>query len=195
MTLALFDFDGTITFKDSLAEFVKFSRGTQRYYAGLFYLSPMLLLYKLGIIPNNRAKELFLAHFFQGMSRKEFTRLGQKFAHHEIDKIIRSKARKALQKHLQQGDCVVIVSASIKCWLEAWCQQHHIALIATELEFKQAQFSGRFQTKNCYGIEKVNRVKACYDLTTFDTIYAYGDSKGDSELLALANHAFYKPFH
>jgi len=173
MNLALFDFDGTITTKDSLEEFIIFAKGASRYYAGLLYLSPMLLLYKLHIIPNGRAKELFLAHFFKGTSQKEFETLGEHYALNEIDKIVRPQAKKAILQHQQNGDTVVIVSASVDLWLKVWCQKSNIALISTELEFKNGMFTGRFKGEN---------------------IYAYGDSEGDRELLALANKSFYKPF-
>ena len=54
--------------------------------------------------------------------------------------------------------------------------------------------TGNFITKNCYGQEKVNRIKESYDLSKYDLIYAYGDSRGDKEMLELANNSFYKPF-
>lgn len=54
--------------------------------------------------------------------------------------------------------------------------------------------SGYFATPNCYGAQKAIRIKARYDLAKYDEIYAYGDSKGDREMLALATHAFYKNF-
>ena len=43
-------------------------------------------------------------------------------------------------------------------------------------------------------IEKGNRVKEAYNLDDYDRIYAYGDSRGDKELLELADKSFYKPF-
>jgi phosphoserine phosphatase len=49
-------------------------------------------------------------------------------------------------------------------------------------------------TKNCYGIEKSNRVNKAYNLSGYDHIYSYGDTRGDTELLALADESFYKPF-
>ncbi|KAA8711021.1 haloacid dehalogenase-like hydrolase [Helicobacter canis] len=54
--------------------------------------------------------------------------------------------------------------------------------------------SGEFATPNCYGEQKAVRIKARYDLSRYEEIYAYGDSKGDTAMLALATHAFYKPF-
>jgi len=194
MNLALFDFDGTITNKDSLEEFIKFARGASRYYMGLLYLTPMLTLYKLKIIPNYRAKEILMAHFFKGMPQSDFEALGEKYSLNEIDKIVRPKALQAIKKHQKNRDAVTIVSASMHSWLKAWCEKHKITLIATELEFENGLVTGRFKTKNCYGIEKANRVKALYNLKIFKTIYAYGDSTGDKELLALAHKSFYKPF-
>ena len=67
-------------------------------------------------------------------------------------------------------------------------------LIATRLEIKDDLMTGKFLTKNCYGIEKVNRVKEAYNLDDYDCIYVYGDSRGDKELLELADKSFYKPF-
>ena len=87
---------------------------------------------------------------------------------------------------------MVVVSASIDSWLQKWCDYYQIELIATQLEFKNGKLTGRFATKNCYGIEKVNRIKAQFDLTKFEHIYAYGDSAGDKEMLAISTHPHYK---
>lgn len=96
--------------------------------------------------------------------------------------------------HQNEGHDVVIVSASMAEWLQPWCDQNSIVLISTRLEVKEGRLTGRFATKNCYGPEKANRVKAAYDLSRYDHIFAYGDSRGDRELLALADEPFYKPF-
>lgn len=47
---------------------------------------------------------------------------------------------------------------------------------------------------NCHGIEKVNRIRNAVDLSNYDDIYAYGDSKGDSGMLDLATRRFYRSF-
>lgn len=96
--------------------------------------------------------------------------------------------------HKKEGQTVVIVSASMRCWLKPWCDQQHIELISTELEVEDNKLTGQFSTKNCYGVEKENRVRTAYDLSIYDNIYAYGDSSGDKELLALADESYYKPF-
>lgn len=49
-------------------------------------------------------------------------------------------------------------------------------------------------TKSCYGIEKEHRIKEAYMLTSYEHVYAYGDSRGDREMLSLADTKEYKPF-
>lgn len=194
MKLAFFDFDGTITSKDSLEDFIQDTIGELRYYVGLLKLSPMLISYKLKLIPNYIAKEKLITYFFKGMDANEFQKLADQYSLHQIDNITRPKAIEKIKWHQDQGHKVVIVSASMACWLKPWCEKNNIELISTELEISDNRLTGKFSTKNCYGIEKENRVNEVYDLNEYDYIYAYGDSRGDKELLALADENFYKPF-
>jgi len=194
MRLALFDFDGTITTKDTLIEFIKYAKGLPSYYIGMVILSPILLRYSLDILPNHIAKERMIAYFFRGYSESDFKDIATKYAKTQIDKIIRPQATEKIKWHQDRGDRVVIVSASIKCWIKDWSDRYGIELLSTQLKFVDGKFVGKFETKNCYGIEKVNRVRDRYNLEKFDYIYAYGDSSGDNEMLSLADEGYYKPF-
>jgi len=194
MTLALFDFDGTITTKDSLVEFIQFAVGKPKYYFGLLALSPMLLLYKLKLIPNNIAKEKLISYFFKNSDLNDFIKISFTYSTTKIKNIIRPLALEKILWHQEQGHKVVLVSASLKQWLEPWCNEHNIDLICTELEIKNNQLTGKFSTNNCYGIEKATRVKEAYKLDEFSSIYPYGDSAGDTQLLELAEYSYYKPF-
>lgn len=194
MKLALFDFDGTITTRDSLVDFIQFAVGKRAYYMGLLALSPMLITYVIKLTPNDRAKERMIAHYFRGWDKARFEKIANSYALKEIDRIVRPDALSKMQWHQKQGDRVVVISASMKCWLKAWCAMQGAELLSTELEFVDERLSGRFKTKNCYGPEKVNRIKAYLNLKEYAYIYAYGDSSGDRELLALADEAYYKPF-
>lgn len=193
-SLVLFDFDGTITSKDSLADFIQYAVGKPAYYIGLFTLSPMLAAYTLKLIPNHFAKEKLISHFFKNCDVEHFQKLAEKYSLEQIDKITRPKAIEKINCFQEQGYKIVIVSASMECWLRAWCDKNHIDLISTRLEIKGSKLTGKFATRNCYGREKANRVKEAYDLSQYDHIYAYGDSRGDYELLALADESYYKPF-
>lgn len=194
MTIAFFDFDGTITTDDSLLKFIRFVVGDRRFLLGLVVLSPMLVLYKLKLIPNYKAKQYMLSWFFKDMRKVDFLKVANEYSLVHIDKILRPKAIEKINWHKNQGHKVVVVSASIECWLRPWCEKNNLELIATKLEIKDGIVTGKLLSKNCYGVEKVNRIKELYDLENFDYIYAYGDSSGDKQMLEISHEKFYKPF-
>lgn len=123
MTLALFDFDGTITTDDSLLKFIRFVVGDVRFIIGLIVLSPILVAYKLKLIPNYKAKQKMLSWFFKGCSQKEFKKVANDYSLKHIDEILRQKAMEKLSWHKKQNHKIVIVSASIECWLYPWCEK------------------------------------------------------------------------
>lgn len=194
MKIAFFDFDGTITKVDTLIDFIRYAKGDLRFSFGMFVLLPMLFLYKVKIIPNYKAKQLMISHFFKGMDEENFMKLTSTYSLNKIDAIVRKQAMEKIKWHQEQGDELVIVSASMECWLKPWCDKNKISLIATKLEMKNKKVSGKFLTKNCYGEEKVNRIKNKYNLQAYTYIYAYGDSRGDHAMLSIADSSNFKPF-
>lgn len=194
MTLALFDFDGTITTNDSMIDFIRFAKGDYQYFLGMLVLSPTLILYLLKIIPNNIAKQKMLTYFFKGMKEFEFKTLTQNYSLTKIDTIIRQKAIAQIHWHQQQNHTIVVVSASLECWLEPWCTRNNLTLISTRMKFENGRATGKFINNNCHGPEKVKRIQEIFNLEEFNHIYAYGDSNGDKEMLSLAKYQYYKPF-
>lgn len=193
-TLVLFDFDGTITTKDTLIEFVRFYKGRRKYCTGMLMLAPMLALFALRIIPNWKAKQLFLAHYFRGESQANFHSRCLAFSAKLLPQFIRPGALKALKAYRDANATVAVVSASAENWVKPWCDQQGILCLATKLEVKDGLITGKIEGRNCYGDEKVCRIKEHFDLTKFQTIIAYGDSSGDKEMLELAHQRHYKPW-
>ena len=194
MKLALFDFDGTITRRDSFIHFIIFSIGFRRFLAGLFMLSPLLVAYKLNIISNAKAKEKVLNFFFRGWSVDRFRKAAYRYSREKLPLIINKTAMDRLNWHKQEGHKVIVVSASFESLLIDWCSEQNIDLVGTKIEIKDAKLTGRFLSRNCYGIEKVKRIKESIKLSDFEYIYAYGDSRGDREMLALGDETYYKVF-
>ena len=192
--LALFDFDGTLTVKDTLLAFIRFYKGNFRFYVGMIVLAPMLVLYKLKIIPNWKAKEYVLAFFFKGEDVVLFNRKAKEFSLREIPRLLNDIALKKLHWHKSQGDRVAVVTASAVNWVKPWSDEAGVGLVATKLEEKHGRLTGKISGKNCYGPEKVKRL--CENINTgeFTSIYAYGDSRGDKELLEMATHPFFRRF-
>jgi phosphatidylglycerophosphatase C len=193
-TIAFFDFDGTITIKDSLLEFIKYCKGRNAYYLGFALHTPVLAAYKLNIISNQRAKEIMLRYFFGKMNMDVFIQCCANFSEQIIPSLIRPKALQEIDKLKAAGAGVVIVSASPEYWLQGWCDNIGVKCIATRLLTAGNKLTGKIDGINCYGEEKVNRIKKNYDLDTFSSVYCYGDTPGDKPMLALGTIRFYKPF-
>ncbi|HOP29557.1 MAG TPA: HAD-IB family hydrolase [Spirochaetota bacterium] len=193
-TIAFFDFDGTITRKDSFVDFVIFAVGRFAFLLGILINSMTLLGYKLGYISNSIAKERLWSAFFRGWKAEEFQTAADRYSHEQMNKIIRAEAVERIEWHKNKGHIVVVVTASLEPWLKLWCDKNGLELIATKIEIDHGVLTGRFMTRNCYAGEKVNRIKEKYDLRQFKCIYAYGDSKGDFEMLNLADKKYFRKF-
>ena len=190
MKLALFDFDGTLTTKDSLGEFIKFAVGKPTYYFKLALFSPIFFLYKTKLMDNAYAKKLLFRLYFQGISEIDFKSVAQKYSQTKIYEILRKDIYEKFLAHIENGDRVIIVSASMKCWLEDFASKHKVELLSTELAFNRSIFQGEFSTKNCHGREKLKRVKEILSLDDYEEVYTYGDSSGDDAILDIAHHKF-----
>lgn len=193
-SIAFFDFDGTITFKDTLFEIIKYQKGRCALYAGLVKISPWLVAMKLKIISNTAAKQKMLSYFFSNTPLHIFQTGCENFISEKLPLLIRHSALKKIKEYQQKGTHVVIVSASAENWIAGWCTDLNIACIATKLEVKNSKITGKIEGRNCHGEEKVRRIKEAYDLDAYDEIFCYGDTKGDKPMLSLATFAYYKPF-
>lgn len=192
--IAFFDFDGTITSKDTLLEFIKFTKGKSRFYWGMLICSPFLIAFKLKLITNQRAKERVLRFFYSGMHAEAFDAQGVSFVKERLPALIRSKAHKEIQLLQEKGIEVVVVSASPENWIKPWAKNQHIVVLASKMEVRKELLTGKLQGNNCHGIEKIRRIEEAYLLSDYHRIYAYGDSSGDKAMLARATIRFYKPF-
>ena len=192
--IAFFDFDGTITKKDSFLEVIKYQKGNTAFYRGFFFNIPYLTGLKLKVISNQVAKEKILKYFFGGMPLSSFQSACDHFIADKFDGLIRHAALTEIENLKANGFKIVVVTASAENWVKKWCDKNNISLIGTRLEIQNDTITGKLIGKNCHGEEKAVRIKAQYSLSDFDEIYSYGDSGGDRQMLALATKAFYRPF-
>lgn len=193
--LALFDFDGTITRKDTLIEFMRFSQGTFRASLVFIRLLPSAVKFALKLISNQEFKEVFLRLAYCGADANWLKECAEAFTKQQLPGLIREKAKKRIQWHRDRGHRIVLVSASADIWLEPWCRQEKIELICSHLEVVDGKLTGKIAGKNCRKAEKVSRIKAEIDVSEYSKIYAYGDSSGDTEMLAFADDGQFRPFH
>ena len=193
--IAAFDFDGTITRKDTLIEFLRFAGGNARLYAVFTLYSLLLVLMKLRLYDNQKAKEKIFAHYFKDIPLEQFNDLCRRFSEQKGQSLVYADAKAQIAKHREQGDEVVIISASIENWVCHFAKALKAdKLLATKVEVQEGMLTGRFLTANCYGKEKVNRLLSAYPERDKYNLIAYGDSRGDKELLQFADEQHYKQF-
>ena len=195
--IAVFDFDGTITRKDTFIEFIRFAKGSMALYWGLLIHLPWLILMKLHLYDNGKTKERVFSWFFKGMSIEKFNQLGHRFYKTKNSELLHADAIQAIKEHKQNGETVLVLSASVENWVQPFSSiLQPDDLLSTQAEVQNGILTGWFATKNCYGQEKVNRLKAWLDTNVKEKFYviAYGDSRGDKELLEFANEKYYKQF-
>ena len=190
--LVAFDFDGTLTTKDTFLEFVRFTHGLPRLILGILRYSPWLLLMKMGRYSNGKLKELIFAYFYKGVSYEQFVQWGKEFSH-KAKSMLNTSMLKRLQRHASEGHTLCVVSASMDEWVRPICLKLGVdEVIATRVEVSsEGKLTGRFFSPNCYGAQKVERLLEVYPQGRISYLYAYGDSRGDKELLEFADEGFY----
>lgn len=196
--LYCFDFDGTLTTSDTLLEFIKYAKGRGRFLMVFLMYSPLLVLMKLHLYPNWKAKQQIFAHLFAGMRIEKFDALCRSFAE-ESQHLLRPKGITLMHEALVAGAQVFIVSASIDNWVRPFFDIRNlkgVQVLGTQIEVEDGKLTGRFKSNNCYGKEKVHRIAEA--LKSFERseyeIEAFGDSRGDKEMLAFADKGHFKPF-
>jgi phosphatidylglycerophosphatase C len=194
--VAAFDFDGTLTHGDSLRHFIPFVRGWPRTLLGYVLISPWLLGFVLHLVSRTHAKERVLRHFFGGWPQARLQEHGERFAREAIPGLLKPEAVAAFRNHQAAGHRCVLISASPDVYLHPWAQAMGFdhALTSELVTDAEGAVTGRLRDGNCWGPEKTRRLLAWLGERDGYEIYAYGDSRGDRELLALADHPGYREF-
>jgi HAD superfamily hydrolase (TIGR01490 family) len=192
--VAAFDFDGTLTRRDTMFPFLLHILGMTAFVRHVLVLLPTLAGYGLGLIRNDIAKEKVFVRCLAGMNMDVLRQNSGLFAANVVPGLLRPEAMQRLRWHKQQGHRCVVISASLDLYVRPWA----IAVgfddvIATHLQTLDAGLvTGKLSGANCFGIEKVRRLQALLGDLNGYTLYAYGDSRGDRELLSSADYAYYR---
>lgn len=189
--LAAFDLDGTLTRRDTLLPFLRRAVGRERTYRAVLTSSlPLARAAAFGGSHRDQAKEAFLRSVLTGLSRSALADVAEAYADHVVDHALRSDTRARVDWHRAEGHELVLVSASPELYVTPIGRRlgfDHV--LATRLEVDaDDRFTGRILGPNCRGPEKVVRLRQ-WRGDTLAVDFAYGDSEGDREMLALAAKA------
>ena len=192
--LALFDFDGTISNKDSFVAFMKFTHGTPVFIMGMAMGFLTFFGWKIGLVKSHYTKVKALRSFYKGWTEERMIDARKRFTAEVIPNILFPKGLEKIKWHKEQGHRIIVVTASCGEWLEDWTKQMDLEMLCTEMELKNGVYTGELSKPNCRGKEKVNRIKQHLSLEDYSEVYAYGNDHGDNQMLAIADHPHFREF-
>lgn len=192
--LYCFDFDGTLTYKDTMFIFLKFYNPSKYYFQFLKHI-PLFILLKLGLSDAEKVKKSFISGVLKGEARKNLQNKSHQFFEHYFPNIIRDNALDFINNIDKDNTECYLVTASLDIWVEPFAKHFNMKLLSTEALFQNEVFSGEFSTKNCNGEEKVRRIKSSIGNKKFDKMIAFGDTFGDKPMLEFANEGYFRFFH
>ena len=188
-TVAAFDFDGTLSSRDNFLRFVKLVAGTADTAKAMAAAAPTLLASRHDKAQRDVAKAIVLRQTMRGRSDAYVRDLGARFARQVVGGHLHPEVEARLTAHRAAGHELVIVSASLTAYLDPAAELLGVGtVLATDLEVgADGHLTGEIVGANVRGPEKARRLDAWLD-GAVATVYAYGDSHGDTELLARADH-------
>jgi len=193
--VAVFDVDGTLLLGDSLWLAVRRSCSPVRQLLALLACLPWLMGWSLRLVPTGKFKQQALAAFGICDAVNQAEAVGRvDWLLAELQAHLRPEAMQRLRWHQQRGDRVLLCSASPRLLLQPLADWLGVELICSELEQKQRQWRPQLASPNCKGPEKVRRIKEHLGPLEGITLEAYGDSKGDRELLQVSAIPHYRSF-
>ena len=183
--VAAFDFDGTITKRDTLLPFLRLVVGRVAVARAIAMTVPAFVAAARNRDRRDAAKETLLRRCLAGLPVERAERAASEYAS-RIE--LRDDVLRMLREHLTKGDQVVIVSASPAVYVRVAAARlgaHDV--VATELEVRDGVLSGRYAGGNCRAEEKGRRLAEWLEGRDVE-LHAYGNSVDDEPMLALADH-------
>lgn len=192
--IVAFDFDGTITARDSYTAFLRWRAGGWRYFVGMVRLLPAAISY-LFHRDRGRIKAEATKEFLHGVPRERLEEEALTFAREKARDLMRHDAVSTFRWWRERGATVVIVTASPEIVVAPFARALGAhALLGTQLEYDATdRVTGAFACLNCRGDEKVSRLKAHFG-EDVQLAAAYGDTSGDHAMLAIAEEKGYRVF-
>lgn len=191
MKVVFFDFDKTLTKVDTLLLFAFFvSMKTKKVYKIILVLY-IFVLFRIKIINNLSFKQLFAKILFLKMSSNLLLNYSNQFFKKYLNILKIDESFKILQKNMAIGNKGYIVSSNFDIFLTPLTDRWKVnGIIATELEVIDNIVTGNLKGLPCDGIEKLRRVLEKFDINTVKGADAYGDSKGDYDLLNFVENGY-----
>ncbi|AZH07724.1 HAD family hydrolase [Proteus mirabilis] len=191
----MFDFDGTLTYHDSFIPFLKFAFGRRKFARRIIKMVfPTLRCFRRKLT-RDELKEVLIKTFLTDIKEEWLKEKAEAFCKAYWSKLMRPAGLLAVAEEINRHAEVTICSASPAMVLQPFADRLGIKLIGTTLEVVDGVLTGKIIGNNCRCGEKIKRLERVYgDLTQYH-LRAWGDSRGDHELLYAAQDPHWRYFH
>lgn len=189
--LAIFDFDGTITKKDTFNELIKFHCGSFHFYFGMLQNILIIILYLCKRVSNAQMKAHLFNYFLGDLSKQEYNKLCSDFSSVVLPNLIRKDIYQIIQDYLKKNFKIVILSASFIDWIKPWAYNNGITDIICTKYHRTSHEIYIDEKESCYGKNKLVMLEKKFPNYRSYKIYAYGDSKSDYYFMNVANRAYF----
>jgi phosphatidylglycerophosphatase C len=192
--VAAFDFDKTITHRDTFVPYLELAFGKRRVREAFIRLAPLAARVACGLATRDIFKERLIRILFEKKPVSPLVEVGHLHGA-AILGLVRTAARKRIDWHKEQGHRLIMVSASLDLYLAPVAQALGFDdLLCTMPSQQDAAFDGGLMGRNCWGPEKLSRLcNLLGDLAQYE-MHAYGDSAGDYQMLDAADVPYYRSF-
>lgn len=195
-TIAVFDFDGTISDRHTFWRYCKFIATPWVFWPSVLMMLPSILGVLIGKVHLMTARAGFIRRFLGNLPQQREAEYAAHFLAGPLPQWIRPAALRRLRWHQAQGHRTILVSNAPENYLLSWGKSmgfDHVC--GTRLEVANGRITGRVAGNDCVGAEKVRRLEQRVGDLDRLYIYAYGDSDGDRELMAAADSPFYRNWY
>jgi phosphatidylglycerophosphatase C len=196
--VAAFDFDGTITTRDTLLPFLLRVFGRVRVLRAFSAVWIAGLKRLVGLMTRDAFRRVLIAHLFDGLPVERVKRLGVEHAL-AVHAWVRPQALARIRWHRRKGHELVLVSAAPDVYLTHVASQlgfdHVLCTRLSTWRVGDIEFyDGGVEGADCTGAEKLRRLRAHVGDLDAVRLHVYGDGAGDPALLSAADHPHHRPF-
>ena len=193
--LSVFDFDGTLTRHDSFIPFLRFAFGNRAFSRRIVTMALPTLRCMGKKMTRDELKEILITTFLTGVDEKWLSKNAEIFCQVYWSRLMRPAGLMAVANEVNSGAEVTLCSASPEMVLRPFADRLGIKVIGTQLEVKEGILTGRISGHNCRCSQKIIRLEKEYGPLKIYHLRAWGDTRGDYELLSAAADPHWRHFH
>lgn len=186
-TQALYDFDGTITTKDTtillLVALLKLR--PWRFSLLIWFLLKMIVA--RNVVSKQEYKNKAIGYLIKDLSDTDLSCALKDFRN-KVKFLYRPSVLASIEQAIEDGSAVLIVTASPSFAISDCVSDLPVIVLGTEFQKEENIYTGLLKSENCYGQEKVNRIKewAASNKITLSVQSAWSDHLSDFDMLGLS---------